>query len=361
MKKTKTALIGCGRIGFLLENDPLRNKPCTHYGGVIAAGLKIGSACDINSDRLLLFSKIAKLPELSLYSDYKKLVLEQRPDLVIIATWTNTHAEIAEFASRKGVKSIVCEKPITPGLREAKSLLSTVKKYGTSLIINHERRYDTRYRIVKQILDSGRIGKIKTVTASILSPTRTNNSNFENGGGPLLHDGTHLIDIIRYFFGDIASVKGEIRNKKGNFEHRAVAWLKTRTDVDIFLEAGGSRKYFVFELQISGEEGKIVIGNGYQNFFLNEKSKYYKGFRDLAEKPFPPMGIKNINYFKREYIEVKRILNGNSSEITSGGYDGYKAIEAVHAIYLSSHLKGKQVDLPIKPDDVDLKKIFGFK
>jgi hypothetical protein len=48
-------LIGCGRIGFILENDKLRNKPCTHFGGADSVGLKFTSACDISKDRLKEF------------------------------------------------------------------------------------------------------------------------------------------------------------------------------------------------------------------------------------------------------------------------------------------------------------------
>ena len=67
--KINSALIGCGRIGFMLENDPLRNKPCTHYGGAISAGIKFNYACDINADRLKAFSQKATIKPQFLFSD----------------------------------------------------------------------------------------------------------------------------------------------------------------------------------------------------------------------------------------------------------------------------------------------------
>jgi predicted dehydrogenase len=358
MKIIKTALIGCGRIGFLLENDPLRNKPCTHYGGAKASGLKINYACDINFERLQKFAKIAHITDKNIYADYQKLIMEQKPDLVIIATWTNSHAEIGILAARNGAKTIICEKPIASNLKDAEILLTECRKHNVNLIINHERRYDPRYFAVKKMLDGNRIGEIKTVYASVLS-IGNSSANMDQGGGPLLHDGTHMIDIIRYFFGDINCVSGEIQKKKlTGFENRAAAWLKTKTGVDIFLEAGGSRNYFVFEVQISGTDGKIVIGNGYQNLYLNTKSKYYTGFRDLSEKPFPKSD--GMNYFKREYLEAKNLLNNKNINITSSGYDGYKALETIHAIYLSSYLNGKKLELPIKPEKINLNKIFNL-
>jgi predicted dehydrogenase len=357
MIEIKTALIGCGRIGFFLENDPLRYKPCTHYGGARAAGININFACDINIERLKKFAAITGISDKNIYTDYRKLIKDQKPNLIIIATWIDSHAEIGIFAAKNGGRTIICEKPIAANLKDAKALLSICGKHNVNLIINHERRYDTRYSTVKKILTKKKIGEIKTVYASVLS-AGNNSTDIEQGGGPLLHDGTHMIDIIRYFFGDIRWVKGEIQRQKPDiFEKRATAWIKTASGVDVFLEAGGSRKYFVFELQISGTEGKIVIGNGYQNFYLNTKSKYYSGFRDLTEKS---LQIKQgINYFKREYLEAKKSLKQKNIAVTSSGCDGYKALEAIHSIYLSSFMDGKKIELPVKPEKINLRRIFG--
>ena len=358
MKNIKTALIGCGRIGFLLEKDPLRYKPCTHYGGVKAAGIKINSACDINKERLLHFAETARLREQNLYTDFRELILKERPGFVIIATWTNSHAEIGKFAAQNGAKTIICEKPIASNLKDAEALLTECRKHNVNLIVNHERRYDAGYSTVKKMLCGGKIGEVKTVYASVLS-SGISSADITQGGGPLLHDGTHMIDIIRYFFGEIIWVKGEFqKTKPGRFENRSTAWIKTASGVDVFLEAGGARKYFMFELQISGTDGKIVIGNGYRNLYLSKQSKYYTGFRDLAEVPFP--AAKGMNYFKKEYIEAKNLLNSKNIELTSSGLDGYKALEAIHAIYLSASLCGRQIGLPVKADKINLKKIFGF-
>jgi len=241
MKNIRTALIGCGRIGFLLEDDPLRYKPCTHYGGAKAAGIKINFACDLNIGRLKKFAAIASVSDENIYTDYKKLLEEQKPELVIIATWTNMHAGIGITAVRNGAKTIICEKPIASSLKDAQELFSICRKFKVNLIINHERRYDERYNTVKKMLGDKKIGEVKTVYASVLS-AGASSADIKQGGGPLLHDGTHMIDIIRYFFGDISWVKGEIqRNKPVGFENRAVAWMRTESGVDVFLEAGGSR------------------------------------------------------------------------------------------------------------------------
>lgn len=360
MKLLNSALIGCGRIAFLLENDPLRYKPCTHYGGAGAAGVKINYACDIDSNRLKKFSTLAKIPEENTFTDYRELLQKVKPNLVIIATWTSSHVDIALCALKNGTRVIICEKPIASNLTDAKKLIDACKRKRAKLIINHERRYESRYRTVKKILSEKKIGDVKTVYASILTGGYQGKSTLEEGGGPLLHDGTHMVDIIRFFFGDIKTVTGEfqrIRRKKG-FEDRALAWLKTSKNIDIILEAGGNREYFAFDLQISGTRGKITIGNGYENIYYTEKSQFYTGFKDLKQQPFP--NSNRINCFEQIYKEAKLLLQGKSVSITSGGIDGYKSLEIIHAIYFSSFFNGKKIELPVKPDTIDIEEIFNL-
>ncbi len=355
-----TALIGCGRIGFLLEFDPLRYKPCTHYGGATSAGIEVHYACDINPGRLKKFCNSAYIPVKNAFTDYRELISTAKPELVIIATWTESHADIGQFAAAHGARVIVCEKPITSNLSDAEKFLKLCTERDVSLIINHERRYENRYRTIKGLLKANRIGETKTVHAFILTSGYRGTSKIEEGGGPLLHDGTHMIDILRYLFGDIKTIEGEFQRYSRNrgFEDRATAWLETESGIDIFLEAGGNRNYFLFELQISGTRGKIVIGNGYEHLFVDKKSKLYTGFRDLYEVPFPHK--KSTNCFISQYREIKRLMHGRDTEITSSGYDGYKALEVIHGIYLSGHLNKKKIELPIKPHKIDLKKIFNL-
>ena len=355
-----TALIGCGRIGFQLEEDPLRYKPCTHYGGAVAAGMAVSHACDIDRDRLKRFGETAGIPPENRYADYRGLLADARPDAVIIASWTETHAPIAIEAARRGAKVIVLEKPMAASLRDCRAIIDECAVRGAVLVISHERRYDSRYRKVKDMIARGAVGEVRTVHASMLTGGHRGRSLAEQGGGPLLHDGTHLVDMIRYFFGDIATVQGEFRRdgRRSGFEDRACAWLTTAGGVDVFLEAGGPREYFQFELEISGSRGKIVIGNGYEKLFTARASRFYTGFRDLEEAPFP--SFKRNNCFRELYGEARKALAGKASPVSSGS-DGYRALEAIHAIYLSSHLKRKRLSLPIAPGAINLKKIFSLR
>ncbi len=354
----EASLIGCGRIGFLLEEDKLRRKPCTHSGGADKAGIKFTCACDLNKERLEYFGKKALIKNEFLFNDYRILLKEKKPDLAVIATWTETHSDIAICAAENGTRLIILEKPISYDLKSAKKILDACALNGTQLIINHERRYDARYRKVKKIIDDGIIGEIKSARGLMLTGGFRGDSFIKQGGGPLLHDGTHLIDIIRFLFGEISNVSGEFTriNRNYGFEDRACAWLKSETGIDIFIEAGGNRKYFVFELELSGTKGSIIIGNGYNRLFLNKKSSLYKGFFDLKEVKFPAFSPNNC--FTELYKEAYDILKSKKTSIHSSGSDGYRSLEIIHSIYLSSYKNRKIISIPVKPSDINISKIF---
>jgi len=356
MSAPEIALIGCGRIGFLLECDPFRKKPCTHYGGALGAGLSITSACDTSDERLSEFGTVAGIPSNRLFTDYRELLKTIHPDCVIIATHTDTHVSIAAEASKSGVRVIVLEKPVSPDLGKAAKLVELCRANKTNLIINHERRYDGRYRTAQKLVSGGSLGTIKTIHASILTGPYRGHSRPGEGGGPLLHDGTHLVDMIRFFAGEVSTVQGRFDrdNRSSGYEDRALAWLTTEKGIDVFLEAGGSRAYFVFELEISGTRGRLVIGNGYESISRARKSTLYRGFHDLAPAPYPRYG--KTSCFINLYREVKKLLAGGN-EITSTGDDGYRALEIIHAVYLSSYM-GKPVNLPLDPRKVDTGRIF---
>ncbi|HXK65630.1 MAG TPA: Gfo/Idh/MocA family oxidoreductase [Spirochaetota bacterium] len=340
--KPTVALIGCGRIGFLLEDDPLRYKPCTHYGGAKAAKLSITHACDINEKRLNAFSKIAGIPKSHCYTDYQKLLEEVKPSCVIIASWTHTHVPIGIAAAQLGAKVIVCEKPIASNLTQAKAFINACNTHNTTLIINHERRYDYRYNYVKKLIGKNEIGHISSVHGFVFTPSKTHQPG--SGGGPLLHDGTHLIDIVQYLFGNIAQAQGFTTrySQDSLYEDYAIAHCMTTSGLHVILEAGGHRDYFMFELQIFGTKGRIVIGNGYLYLYKPKTSRYYQGFKDLVALEITPKG--NPDYFVKLYKEAKKCLH-KPATVTSSGYDGYKALEVIHAIYTSANHNGRIITL----------------
>ena len=127
MAPLKVGIIGCGRIGSLLEEDPLRDKPCTHAGGFNALpSTRLVAGCDLDPDRLEQFGK--RWGVKGLYQNYKEFLKHEPLDIVSIAAWTRAHSDLAIACAQAGVKGVLCEKPIALTVNEGNKMVKDVKR-----------------------------------------------------------------------------------------------------------------------------------------------------------------------------------------------------------------------------------------
>jgi len=335
VQKFRVGIVGCGRIGSLLEKDPLREKPCTHAAAIsYHPELEIVSACDFNKDRIVQFGKDWSIT--SLYDNYLDMFEDIKPDIVSVAAWSKYHKEIVCSALDYGVKGIYCEKPIAGTLKDAQEMVSRCREMNVKLLVGHERRYHHNYIKTKEIISNGEIGEIKTIIGFTQCGAPPKLPIKEYYGGPIFHDGTHLIDIMRFFSGEIYSVYGKVERSfdKDHLEHTAHAILKFHNGATGFIEGGGEKGYFRFEVDIQGTLGRIVIGNDQIKLYRIENSKRFTDYKELVEYPLPRIDKENpfINAFSDL---VKSIKTGK--EPISSGIDGERVIEVIYGIYESSN------------------------
>lgn len=362
------ALIGCGRVGVWLEEDPLRAKPATHMGGIkkirdkglVEQGLEPVAVCDIDEERLRKCMSQWNIP--NGYGDYKELIDSEKPDLVCIATWTESHRDIAVYAAKNGVKGIVLEKPMALDMDLAREIIRSCAVNNVKLVINHERRWDPKFKAVRKVVTEQTLGPLKAIYGNVLCRSAPRGSwkavLEEVGGGPLLHDGTHLVDMALYLAGDIATINGFVKREDPEIgvETTATAMLTTNEGIPVFIEAGGMRDYFNFELDLHFVKGRLKAGNGIKEYYVSEESSRYSGFRDLVEAPFPSF-IRDSDPFTGAILEVINAIEENR-EPYSSGQDGLKTMEIIFGIYYSAYLKGKTVTLPLKLSGHPLEKMF---
>lgn len=338
--KINAAIIGLGRIGVILEDDPLRIKPCTHIGAMKnICKINVVAGCDINPDRRNFFSN--RWGVKTTYFDYREMLSSEKIKLLTIATWTDSHAEIVRAAAKNShIKTIICEKPIARNSKDGLAMVKDCHRNGKILVINHERRFEDRYRLVKKIIGDGRIGQVRTIIGNVLTSVPQKQKSFDINGTSLLHDGTHLIDIIQYLAGPVRSVFGFIGEKR---KECVTAVMELTDGTTSFIETGGLRNYFNFELDIQGTDGRILIGNTMFKLYKSVKSGHYTGFRDLKEIPMPK--FKEQNYFINEYLEVLEKMEGQSEEIRSSGVDGLATLRVIEAIFNSIRKDGRRIYL----------------
>jgi predicted dehydrogenase len=286
----RAVIIGLGRIASLLEEDPLREKPCTHAGAIAAtAGLVLSGGMDRDPERRAAFARRWACP---VFSDAAEMLRELRPQVVHIATHPDSHLAYVQLAEKEGAFVAVCEKPLADSLASARKIAAIHRRGRTRVIVNHERRYSANYQAMRQLITGGSFGKILSVKAALYMGQK-------RGKNPILdvlwHDGTHLIDIASFLTGRtlrFQAVQGaRPAGKTGTlFCHGKLTAVKHgggavpgQKALPFVLEAGAGRDHLVFEVEVSMERGRIRIGNGVYEVWESADSPYAQGFRALRK------------------------------------------------------------------------------
>ncbi|MCE9500908.1 MAG: Gfo/Idh/MocA family oxidoreductase [Leptospira sp.] len=334
--KIRTLLIGLGRIGWTLEKDPLRYHPCTHAGVLLSEfGKKkftLSALLDVDQEKISEFTRFWKL-------DQKNLILQSGQiansdiQFAVIATNSGSHFKIAKFCLESGIRYLLIEKPACLTLSEINELLKLKKKYKACIWVNHERRYHPAYRYVKRLIDSGQIGKVKSIRASVLtSVALPGNAYKKDSVGALLHDGTHAIDYIQWLFGKPKKVFS--RDISGTPD-RVIALLEYPQGLNIFFETGGFGNYFQFEIDILSTEARVILSNDGHTFFRSKKSGLYKGFQSLKSEKFPVFPNRIQNPWINLYSEIAACISEGTGTVTGPIEDSREILEIIEQIQVS--------------------------
>lgn len=150
------------------------------------------------------------------YADVDALLAAKLADAVVIASPNDTHVPIAQAVLSAGLP-ILLEKPVANTLAESAVLAEAADRSGLPILVGHHRRHNPLIKAAKAALDHGAIGPlvIATVTCAMLKPEDYFDVAWRRDpvqGGPLLINAIHDIDLLRHFFGEVATVQGTASN-----------------------------------------------------------------------------------------------------------------------------------------------------
>lgn len=291
--KYTACLIGSGRIGFLLGFDKKREQPASHTMALLDnKNIALVAACDTNIERLEQWQKYVKkhskkpfttpavfTESTELYKNFPK------PDIIVVAV--NEEAHLAECikAIEQKPRLVILEKPVALNMEQAVQIEECAQKNNVCVMVNHERRFDQNYALALSWFK--KIGDIQSVHAELDSGLRIYGKEFEKDGTySLIHDGTHLVDIVRFLTGvELSSpvVTGIYKDEKGLVRNFSANYTTAKIP-EIVIKMSGRSKFFEFRIEISGTLGKICVGNGFTELYLRKESSLYTGFYSLKKQ-----------------------------------------------------------------------------
>jgi predicted dehydrogenase len=177
-------------------------------------------------------TEIANAHNVPLHASVDAMMAAGDVDGVIVATPNELHVSVSAQLLEAGLP-VLLEKPIANTVEEAETLLAVSERTGVPLLVGHHRRHNPIIRAAKKAIAQGAIGKL--VMASVVCSLYKGGNYFDAAwrrqpgvGGPLLINLIHEIDLMRHFFGDVASVSAISSNTVRGFavEDTAAAILR---------------------------------------------------------------------------------------------------------------------------------------
>ncbi len=246
----RVAVVGCGLIGA---------KRAKALSGVQATVF-----CDVNVERAAALAR--QYPGAEASGDWKATVARPDVDIVVVATTHNMLAPVATAAAAAG-KHVLIEKPGACRAAELQPVSEASRKTGARVRVGFNHRYHRAFQKAREILEAGTLGPLMFLRARYGHGGRLGYDQEWraipeiSGGGELVDQGIHLIDLARWFMGDFPEVKGFIATYFWNMpvEDNAFLLLRTAGGQVASLHATWTEWKNLFSFELSGKNAKLEI------------------------------------------------------------------------------------------------------
>ena len=265
-------IIGCGLIG------QKRAKSLGEGGRLVACA-------DIDKNRA---KSLADTTNATAFDDWKELLKLPEVELVVVATLHDSLAEITLAAIEAG-KHILVEKPAARNTKELEPVIVAAKQKSVKIHVGFNHRYHRSLRKARELIDSGELGELMFIRARYghggrLGYDKEWRANPElSGGGELIDQGPHLIDLSRWFFGDFQEVQGFAQTFYWDMpvDDNGFMLLKTSKKQTAFLHVSCSEWKNLFSMEIYGRDGKLDL-SGLGGSYGIEKITWYKMLPEMG-------------------------------------------------------------------------------
>jgi predicted dehydrogenase len=264
------------------------------------------------------------------FASHKAMADASELDAVLVCTPPSSHAEICLDFIDRGV-NVLCEKPFTVTVAEAETVVCTARDKGVKITMASKFRYVEDVIRAKQIVDSGILGDVvlfdNAFTARVDMSKRWNSDPKTSGGGVLIDNGTHSVDIARYFLGPLAQVhvmEGR-RGQSLKVEDTVQVFVRSEHGVMGTIDLSWSiNKELNRYISVYGTQGTVIVGW--------KESKY----RQSSSPDWVSFGTgyDKVGAFRNQLLNFSRAIRGEEV-LRINGHDALASVQVIEAAYQS--------------------------
>ncbi|MEM1542499.1 MAG: Gfo/Idh/MocA family oxidoreductase [Candidatus Bathyarchaeia archaeon] len=269
------------------------------------------------------------------FTDYKQMLKDPEIDAVIIALPTHLHLKSAIDAA-EAKKHMMIEKPIARNVEEAKEIIEAARRNNVKLMVGYPLRFNQQFQDLKRRIYDGTLGDIEIAIANYIStgpffhrtethaPTPVPEWWFQKdltGGGALIDLGSHLINLLRWYFGEITNIKSYLGYRFNmDFEDKAICLAKFESETTAIVNVGWFSQKYQLKIELLGTMDHVIA----------------------RHEPANPLTtivqilLTGISQFHQGHIvELQHFVNCllRDSQPTPTGEDGLRDLEAIERAY----------------------------
>ena len=288
------------------------------------------------------------------YHDIDSFLADSDVDIVTVTTPSGAHLEPALAAIEAKKKAVIVEKPLEITKARCEKMIEAAKANGVMLAGIFQSRFHEVARLIKKAIDDGRFGRISIIDAQIkwyrtqdyYDSVGWHGTWKMDGGGALMNQGIHAIDLLRWFGGDVSRVSSlcsTIGHERIEVEDTAGAVLEFKSGaIGVIEGTTASFPGFLKRVEISGTDGSVVLEEESLKFwqFRNETPedeeirKKYSDFTSTGGGASDPKAIGFHGHALAFGNVIASLDAGVQPEIP--GEEAMKAVELIEAVYKSS-------------------------
>ena len=331
-EKLKAGIVGYGYMGKIRKKI-IEENPNLHLAAI----------CDTNKE-LLVSDETIRCKH---YTDYKKM-LRTDIDLVFVCT-PNSYSPAIVVDALNSDKHVFCEKPPGRDLNDIKKMIDAEGENShLKLMFGFNHRYHPGILEAKKMIESGRLGDIlflkgtygKSGGKNYLSSWR--NQKEISGGGILLDQGIHMLDLFRYFCGDYNEIKGFLSRMfwAADVEDNAFVCLRNQKGQVAMLHSSATLWKHCFKLEIFSEQAYLIVQGLLSKTGSYGRETLIVGKRQFEDESFALGNPREeVIYFDQDLswsIEVDRFIEyilKDTAVDNDSSYDALKVMEIIETMY----------------------------